>query len=320
MNIDPFFDTSIETTTDKQTLGSKMGLIGIFVCSFDTTHGLQILYSYPTKLQKDQNEVNILKTHCVWKIENIPLRIDLKFSEFVYSAFQLQNASQEEVSATIHRPLYGIVIKIWKDSDPIPTNVFAEFKTTLEMNVGSDLKLLYKRKRLASNPIRKREYNELSKKTNKIEHYLKDSWKRFIDRLSDTIEPFHINIEFPADSKMMPIETSLCSQDLFKQKITMRVLSTEENINRIMIVLINQSENLKDVLIHVSKSTEFFSEPIWEQELEEWPLKEDLILELFKSDVVENYLIKISSRKTTIDIKSLEVGTGTDNKPRDTSL
>ena len=76
-----------------------------------------------------------------------------------------------------------------------------------------------------------------------------------------------------------------------------------------MVILINQSEYLRDVLIQVSRRTEFFSEPIWEQELGEWPLKEDLILEFPRSNEVENYLIRISSKKTTIDIKSLEVGT-----------
>lgn len=309
MNIDPFFDTSINTVSEKHTLGSKIGLIGFFICSFDNTHGLQILFSYPSKLRKDQNEINILKTHCVWKIENIPLRVDLKISEFVYSAFQLQDTSQEEVLTTIDRPIYGIIIKKWKDSDPIPISAFADFKKTLETNIGLDLKLLYKRRELASNPTKKRKYNELSKKAIKIEQFLKETWKNLNQRMNELLDPHSINIEIQAAPSMTPIETSYCAQELFKQKIIMRVLSTDENENRIIIVLINQSENLKDVQIHVSKSTEFFSEPIWEEELDEWPLKEDLILEFFKSEVAENYLIKISSKKTTIDIKSLEVGT-----------
>jgi len=97
---------------------------------------------------------------------------------------------------------------------------------------------------------------------------------------------------------------------LFKQRITMRILPSEET-GGLMVILINQSEHLRDILIQISKRTEFFSEPIWEQELEEWPLKEDLILEFPRSDTTENYLIKISSKRTTIDIKSLEVGTAT---------
>ncbi|UCG90387.1 MAG: hypothetical protein JSU57_01260 [Candidatus Heimdallarchaeota archaeon] len=309
MNIDPFFDASANTLAEKHTLGSKIGLTGLFLCSFDNTHGLQILFSYPPKLQKDQNEINILKTHCIWKIENIPLRVDLKFSEFVYSAFQLQDTSQEEEQTTIDQPIYGIIIKKWKDSDPIPINAFADFKTTLETNIGPDLKLLYKRHELASNPIKKRKYNELSKKAIKIEQYLKETWKDLNQRINEILDPQTINIDIHTTTSMTPIETSYCAHELFKQKITMRVLATDENENRIMIVLINQSEDLKDVQIHVSKSTEFFSELIWEQELDEWPLKEDLILEFFKSDVVENYLIRISSKKTTIDIKSLKVGT-----------
>ncbi len=309
MNIDPFFETYIKTTADKQTFDSKVGLIGFFLCSFDTTNGLQILFSYPSKLQHEQNEINILKTHCIWKIENVPLRIDLKFSEFVYSAFQLQTSSQEGTPAK-NTPNFGIVIKNWKDiENPISTKTFLDFKNTLELKIGSDLELLYKREKLESNPIRKREYNELVTKTEKIERKLKNTWEKFGSRVSERIKtsPKEI-IPNPVNSSMVPIETSLCVQDLFKQKINMRVLSSKDT-GGLMVILVNQSEYLRDVLIQVSRRTEFFSESIWEQELGEWPLKEDLILEFPRSDEVENYLIRISSKKTTIDIKSLEVGT-----------
>ncbi|MHA2245469.1 MAG: hypothetical protein ACXADY_10930 [Candidatus Hodarchaeales archaeon] len=308
MNIDPFLETNIKTTPSKQTFESRVGLIGFFLCSFDNTHGLQILFSYPSKLQHKQNEINILKTHCIWKIENIPLRIDLKFSEFVYSAFQLQMSSQEGTPAK-DSPIYGIVIKNWKDiENPIATNVFLDFKNTLESKIGSDLELLYKREKLESNPIRKRKYKELVKQTVKIEQELKTTWKNFFNRVSEKLGTFPIEIiPSQANASMVPIETSLCAQDLFKQKIIMRVLSSDET-GGLIVILINQSENLRDVLIQVSRRTEFFSESIWEQELGEWPLKEDLILEFPKSDAADNYLIKISSKKTTIDIKSLEVG------------
>jgi hypothetical protein len=308
MNIDPFFETSIKTSPDKQTFDAKVGLIGFFLCSFDTTHGLQILFSYPTKLQNDRNEINILKTHCVWKIENVPLRIDLKFSEFVYSAFQLQRP--EETHAE-DNTIYGIVIKNWKDIKPIPNETFLNFKTTMEKKISSHLDLLYNRERLESNPIRKREYKELLKQTDKIEQELKSIWKKFSGRVTEKRSTHTTEIiPTPVSSSMAPIETTLCAYDLFKQKITMRVLPSEET-GGLMVILINQSEYLRDVLIQVSRRTEFFSEPIWEQELEEWPLKEDLILEFPRSDAIENYLIRISSKKTTIDIKSLEVGTVT---------
>lgn len=309
MNSDPYFKTNIKTTPETQIFDSKVGLIGFFLCSFDLTYGLQILFSYPSKLQHEQNEINILKTHCIWKIENIPLQIDLKFSEFVYSAFQLQISSQEGTPAKT-TPIYGIVIKNWKDiENPISTKAFLDFKTTIESIFGSDLELMYKREKLESNPIRKREYKELITKTVKIEQELKTTWKKFGNQVSKRIETFTTEIiPSPVNSAMVPIETSLCAQELFKQKVTMRVLSSTDT-EGLMVILVNQSEYLRDVLIQVSRRTEFFSEPIWEQELEEWPLKEDLILEFPRSDEVENYLIRISSKKTTIDIKSLEVGT-----------
>ncbi|MFW9903889.1 MAG: hypothetical protein ACFFFH_06115 [Candidatus Thorarchaeota archaeon] len=309
MNIDPFFETNIKTSSSKQTFDPKVGLIGFFLCSFDTTHGLQILFSYPPKLQNDRNEINILKTHCVWKIENVPLRIDLKFSEFVYSAFQLQRP--QEGSQTKDDTIFGIVIKNWKDTNPIPNEVFLNFKTNLENKIGSHLDLLHIRESLESNPIRKREYKELLKQTTQVEQELETIWKKFSTRLSEKMRTQTTEIiPSQVDPSMAPIETTLCALDLFKQKIAMRVLPSEET-GGLMVILINQSEDFRDVLIQVSRITEFFSDLIWEQELEEWPLKEDLILEFPRSNTIENYLIRISSKKTTIDIKSLEVGTVT---------
>ncbi|KPK88147.1 MAG: hypothetical protein AMS27_00430 [Bacteroides sp. SM23_62_1] len=308
MNIDPFFETKIITSPKKHAFDSKVGLIGFFLCSFDTTHGLRILFSYPARLQDDKNEINILKTHCVWKIENVPLRIDLKFSEFVYSAFQLQTTQESSLKKDT---IYGIVIKNWKDTNPIPNETFLNFKTTLEDKIGSNLDLLYAREKLESNPIRKREYKELLKQTTKVEKELESIWRNFSNRVSEKIStPTTEIIPSPVNSSMTPLETTLCAHDLFKQRITMRILPSEET-GGLMVILINQSEHLRDILIQISKRTEFFSEPIWEQELEEWPLKEDLILEFPRSDTTENYLIKISSKRTTIDIKSLEVGTAT---------
>lgn len=308
MAIDDLFNIDIETTTSKTTFDSKVGLIGFFVCSFDVTNGLQILYSFPAKLRKDSNETNILKTHCIWKIEKIPLRVDLKISEFVYSAFHLHIPSQDEASSTMERPLYGLVIKKWKDIHPLAANAFLDLKTTLESEIGSDLDLLYKCKALESNPAKRRRFKELSKKTAEIELLLKNKWFDFVNQFSAGIEPLSVEI---ATHVTPPVETSFCAQNYFKQKISMRILS-QEDASQLLVVLVNQSENLNDVIIQISRSSEFFSETVWEKELENWPTKEDLILEFPKSDVIEKYLIKISSMSTTIGIKSLEVGTTVD--------
>ncbi len=311
MVINDLFDINIETATSKTTFGSKVGLIGFFVCSFDVTNGLQILYSVPAKLRKDPNETNILKTHCIWKIEKIPLRVDLKISEFIYSAFHLHVSSQEEASTTMERPLYGLVIKKWKDIHPLPANAFLDLKTTLESEIGSDFDFLYKIKALESNPVKRRRLKELSKKTTEIELLLKNKWFEFVNQFSVGIEPLSTSIVTDFDHVIPSVETSFCAQNYFKQKVSMRILSQEDE-SQLLVVLVNQSENLNDVIIQISKRSEFFGETVWEKELENWPTKEDLILEFPKTDVIEKYLIKISSMSTTIDIKSLEVGTTRD--------
>lgn len=309
MSIDPFFSINKETIdSDKQTLESKTGLFGFYLCSFDITRGLQILYSSPEKMQKNQEELDILKTHCIWKMEKIPLRIDLKFSGFIYSAFQLHDNLDEEITATLKRPLYGIVLKINKENRPIPSKLLLNFKLKIEKEVGSKLKILSKRKAIESNPIKREKYKKLSNEAVNLHNHLKQMWNDFKKQILDKIESFpdieEIKLKKPS---LLPKDASSCATNFFKKKISIRTIPSNENPSQIFVMLVNQKDNLNDVIIHVSKTLEFFSETIWVQELPEWPVKEELILEFTRSDIDENYLIKISSRKTTVDIKSIEI-------------
>ncbi|MFX0052141.1 MAG: hypothetical protein ACFE8U_12730 [Candidatus Hermodarchaeota archaeon] len=306
MNSDPFFEINVATAADKELYMFDSLLLGFFVCSFDHTHGVQILYSYPTKMQNDSNELNILRTHCIWKMERIPLRIDLKFSEFVYSAFRLDYTSQENISKHEEAPQFITILKLWKSGKKIPSRIFLELKTNLETDFQNDLNLLYKRNKLALNPIKKREFRELSKSTREIENKLLTLWRKFETQVSYYKVPLNDRIQAETSSETT-IKEKECTTDLFKKKIDMRTFTLEENTKQLMVILTNQWQNLKDVRIHVSKNTDFFSETHWQQRLEEWPFKEEIILEFSKSDVVQNFLIKISSNKTTIAILSLEV-------------
>jgi hypothetical protein len=311
MSIDPFSDLVIEKTdSEDQRLAPKTGLIAFFLCSFDVTRGLQILFSSPKKFQNNQDELNILKTHCIWKIENIPLRIDLKFSEFIYSAFQIHDTIDAKVAATIEKPLYGIVIKIWKDNRPIPVKTLLKFKSRIENEVGKKLNTLSKRKQLESNPIKQRKYKNLSEETKLIQNYLENIWNEFKELIAN-LEEISVNNEITSEineNALSSVDITQLAKAYIKEKISLRTITTEENPDQILVILINQGENLTDVTIHVSKTMELFSETIWVQKLPDWPMKEEIILEFPKSNVNEIYLIKVSSRKMTIDIKSVEVG------------
>jgi len=309
MSIDPFFSLNKEAIeSDKQTLETKTGLFGFYLCSFDITRGLQILYSSPKKMQKSQEELDILKTHCIWKMEKIPLRVDLKFSDFIYSAFQLHDSLDEEITATLKRPLYGIVVKINKKNRPIPSKLLLNFKSKIEKEVGSKLKVLSTRKAIESNPIKREKYKKLSNEALYLYNHLKQMWDDFKMQILDNIESFPNTEDTTLEkSSLLPQDAGSCATNYFKKSVSIRTISTEENPDQIFVMLVNQKDDLKDVIIHVSKTFEFFSETIWVQELPEWPVKEELVLEFSKSEIDENYLIKISSRKTTVDIKSIEI-------------
>ncbi len=309
MNLDPFSKNStlLEKTTKSHTFSPS--LIGFYLCSFDTTFGLQILYSIPTNLRKSSEEHDILKTHYIWKVEHNPMRIDLKISEFVYSALQLHgsNSHKQDVTTTVEKPIFGIVLKIWKDGDSVHPDSLDQFRDDLQENYLSDIELLYKRQILKLNPTKRRKYLELTGKADEIGKALTIVWENLGNTISKT-KPFFASQDLSiSSSSIHAFSQESPRKNLYKNPITMRILHTEERGEEVLVILVNQLETLEEVKIKVSKKTEFFSENLWEQDLEEWPLKEDLILEFPRSTNLEGYMIKITSKNQTIAIKSLDI-------------
>ncbi|MHA1206071.1 MAG: hypothetical protein ACTSSO_00725 [Candidatus Hodarchaeales archaeon] len=304
MNVDPFsFTTTM--VEKKPRVQSDSNIIGFYICSFDISQGLQVLYSYPSQLKDNQEEVNTLKTHCIWRIEYIPIRIDLKFSEFIYSAFQLHELSSEEVVATRDKPLFGVILKLWKDGPPVHSDTLKELKKDLQELHWNDMKLLFRRKSLASNPSRRREYKKLLPEALRIEKTLQTTWEAFRGKISQTKVTLQPISEEEDPNSILPKEGE-CAADVFKRIITIRIVRIKES-DQIILILINNGKLLKDVNITVSKSTDFFSEILWQQSVDEWPTKEDLVLEFHRSNELTNYLVKISSKNRTIAMKSLEI-------------
>jgi hypothetical protein len=304
MNVDPFSFNTIIIDKEPQ-VQIQSNFIGFYICSFDTSHGLQVLYSYPPSLKDNQEEVSTLKTHCIWRIEYLPIRIDLKFSEFIYSGFQLHELSNQEVIATAEIPLYGVILKLWKDGPPVPSNTLKEFKKDLQELHWNDINFLFKLNSVLTNPSRRREYKRLLLNVPKIEASLQTTWDTFQSKITNTrvtLQPEKKDID---EDSIIPDE-AVCGTDLFKRKITTRIISIKES-DHIIVILFNTGELLNDVTITVSKRTDFFSEILWQQSVEEWPTKEDIVLEFQKSSVTANYLVKISSKKRTIAMKSLEI-------------
>ncbi len=306
MNLDPFSKDLliIEKGISNDSIPSS--LLGFYICSFEVAHGLQILYSYPKILRKNNDELNILKTHTIWRIEHIPLRIDLKFSEFIYAAFQLHKKKGEKVLATQDQPLYGLVLKLWKDGEPISSDILKEFKTELEENHWQHIEFLYKRELIKLNPTQHRRYKDLLKESDGIEQSIKQLWKTFNNKI------FHYQInkesvtEEIVDTAIFHRRKNDSQETFFRERITLNIIETVEMPDEFLIILVNHLDHLDNVSIEVSRRTDFFSEIMWEQVLEEWPIKEELILEFPRSPKTENFLIKIRSNDQTIAIKSLK--------------
>ncbi|MHA2093406.1 MAG: hypothetical protein ACW98F_02065 [Candidatus Hodarchaeales archaeon] len=314
MEIDPFSTNSTMLEKSTKTHSFSSSLIGFYLCSFDTTHGLQILYSIPAKLRKNTEEHNILKTHYIWKVEHIPMRIDRKISEFVYSAFQLHQTNAQRMGTTFEKPIFGVVLKIWKDGEFIHPEELIHFRDDLQTTHWEDIETMYQRQILKLNPTKRRKYLQLSEKAVEIGEALQSDWENLGNKISDSRTFLTSqNLSIPKSSLQSSAQESP-EKSLFKDPITMRVLKVEESSEEVLVILINQMATLEEVKIRVSKKTEFFSESLWEQNLEEWPTKEDLILEFPRSSKLESYMLKISSKNQTVAIKSLDID------PTDTML
>ena len=304
MNVDPFsFNTSM--VEKEPQVQSHSSLIGFYICSFDISQGLQVLYSYPSKLKANQEEVNTLKTHFIWRFEFIPIRIDLKFSEFIYSGFQLNKSSSQEIVATVKDPLFGVILKLWKDGPFIPQDILNEFKKDLQELHWDDINLLFRQQSLSSNPSRRREYKKLLPEVQRVEKSLKTAWKSFQGNITHA-NVLQVSANAVIDTSTILPKKGVSPADLFKRKITLRIVSIKDS-DQIFAILVNNGKLLKEVSITVSKHTDFFSEILWQQSVDLWPTKEDLVLEFQRSNVITNYLVKISSKNRTIAMKSLMI-------------
>ena len=314
MKIDPFSPNSTMLEKSTETHSFSSSLIGFYLCYFDTTYGLQILYSIPSKLRKNTEEHNILKTHYIWKVEHFPMRIDLKISEFVYSAFQFHPENAQETEANLEKPIFGAVLKIWKDGEFIHPDELSHFQEDLQNNLWDDIELLYYRQILKLNPTKRRQYLQLSDRAAESGKALQSAWDNLGKKISETRTFFESQNLSIVKSSLQSSSRESPEKSYFKTPVTMRVLKTEESTEVVLVILVNQMESLEEVKIKVSRKTEFFSENLWEQNLEEWPTKEDLILEFPRSSKLESYMLKISSKNHTVAIKSLDID------PTDTKL
>ena len=307
MNDDPFSPMFLIEAEEKQSSTYSSDLIGFFICSFDTTYGLQILYSYPSNLRKKAEEVNILKTHYIWKIKFIPTNIDLAFSDFVYSAFQLHKSKEDIVQATADNPLYGVVIKLRKRKEPVVSDKFIEIRNDLQDNHWREINLLYKYQILSLKPTRRSDYRELSPEISKIQQYMKSLWKEFQNKVTNAQKSRTIQIKDQLGMSIVPTKQDIDLPDLFKDKIKMRLVEPVDLSTEVLVILTNIKESLEDVTIQVSSVSDFFSETLWEQFLDEWPVKEEVILEFPQTSIVEKYQIKIIGSGRTIMIKTIEI-------------
>ncbi|MHA1330919.1 MAG: hypothetical protein ACTSR2_07570, partial [Candidatus Hodarchaeales archaeon] len=182
-----------------------------------------------------------------------------------------------------------------------------ELKSVIEEKLGPQIILLHKKKKLKSNPLKRKEYKEIKEKVRPVEELLRKHWNFFVAQYQILWTTTKSKSEGEErTSEKTTHDAHMKESGLFKPKIKMRIYNDEEP-GKVLVILANESKDITDVLIHVSKRTEFFSETIWEQKLAVWPSKEDIILEFNKSNEQQNFLIKISSKKNTITIKSLDI-------------
>ena len=307
MNDDPFSPVSSKVNEEVQSTSYSSNFLGYFICSFDTTYGLQILYSFPSALRKNSEEINLLKTHYIWKIKLIPIRIDFKFSEFVYSAFQLHESTNPEVLATAEKPLFGVVVKLWKDEDPIPSEILLELKNNLQDNYWEEIKLLHKFHVLATNPVRRREYKQLSPQIGEIKRKMQVLWESFLNQIPNVRVKVQHKEDQVLERSIHLSKRGFDRQDLFRDSITVRIATPSDSIDEVLVILTNQTGILHDVTILVAHISEFFSENLWEHSVDVWPKKEEIILEFSRTINVEKYQIKIISEDRTVSIKTVEI-------------
>ena len=112
-----------------------------------------------------------------------------------------------------------------------------------------------------------------------IEQSIKELWKTFNNKIFN-YQITRGSVQEDIDDSTLFLRRNRRTQEaFFQERISLNIVETEEIPNIFLVILINHLDHLYNVSIEVSKRTDFFSEIMWEQTLEEWPIKEELILE-----------------------------------------
>ncbi|MHA1312235.1 MAG: CBS domain-containing protein [Candidatus Helarchaeota archaeon] len=309
-------------------LKTKNPIYNVFLCYFDEARGHLPLYTYPEHLKCDENIIKIIKIHSIWfldtNLKDDLQHVDLEYHNRLYLALKFLGKSWREKSrAGLEKEtpetyvlilsvpkqfsflgselIMNLYSKIQKYKDELYILIKKEHASYKVIKSEKDLTIIKEGKVIEEelNKCCKSLLPEIPEDLNKIESITSAETRKnqklaylFLKELSQTppSEPrkFEISVGNNLDKKRD-------DRNLFIKPIIIKSIETIEGNQKLQIILKNQTKNLRNIRIQISRIEEFFETSSWETTIDIWFANEELIFKYPITDINEKFQLNVEN-------------------------
>ncbi|MBD3227060.1 MAG: CBS domain-containing protein [Candidatus Lokiarchaeota archaeon] len=319
---------------------SKKSVYYVFLCYFDEKRGHLPLYTYPNNLKFDEEELKIIKIHSIWFLDaglsdNLQ-HVDLDYHDRIYLAIKFTGKSwREKTRAGLDKQTpetYVLILSVPKQFSFLGADLLMNLYSKIK-EYSDELYILIKKEIASYKVIKSKKDKTLIKEGNLIEEELNKICENllpnipevdqleslasaemkknqklaylFLKELSESPEskPRKFEISVDEDRKKEDQE----DRAVFVKPIIIKSIKTIDNNNKLELTLKNQSKNLRDIRIQISRVQEFFETSSWETSIDIWLTNEELVFTYPISNEDEKFQVKVENKQDSTKLLSKEI-------------
>ncbi|MHA1248685.1 MAG: CBS domain-containing protein [Candidatus Helarchaeota archaeon] len=317
---------------------TKEPIYNVFLCYFDEARGHLPIFTYPAYLKNDENELRIIKIHSIWFLDTTDSvqHIDLEYHDKIYLALKFLGKSwREKTRAGLDKDTpetYVLILSIDKQYAFLGSDLLMSLYS--KINQYKDELYILIKKELASYKVIKTEKDKtIIKEGMLIEEELTKYCETLLPQLPNNLENVEdiISAETRNNQKLAYLFLNEISQkhpseprkfeisvddkgaiakekrNLFVKPIIIKSIETIDGNQKLQLILKNQTHNLKNIRIQISKIEEFFETSSWETTIDIWYANEELVFKYPITDVNDKFQINVESLSDGVKLLSKEI-------------
>ncbi|NHI92196.1 MAG: CBS domain-containing protein [Candidatus Lokiarchaeota archaeon] len=298
----------------------------VFLCYFDEARGHLPLYTFPSELKYDENELRIIKIHSIWFLdseaqENLS-HVDLEYGDKIYLAMKFKGKSwrtknraglEEDTPET-----YVLIISLPREYSFLGSDLLISLYSKIK-DLSDSMYILIKAE-LASKKVIKNEKDKtiiqegiaiendiqkvcgkllpnlspdvgalkslVSAETRKQEKLAYLLFQDMINKTPEKTREFEISID---NNKLQENK-----RKFFVKKVKIVNVELSPTNDRLKLTIKNFDDDLKNIKIQISQVKSFFETSSWETSVDTWYSGEELVFQYPITDFEVVFQLKVN--------------------------